>query len=244
MAETVDAMEALLQHLAGLPLTWLLATLLAYRLALVVHARAGNSPWLHPVAVATLLLVLVLLAGDIDYATYFEGGRFIHVLLGPATVALAVPLYHQVQRLRRDWAGLLGGALLGSAVAVVVSMARAAWLGASHATVLSMAVKSVTMPIAIGLTEKMGGVASLTSALVMLTGILGGAITQPLLALMRIREPHITGFTLGVVAHGIGAARALQVSSEMGAFAGLAMGLAGLLTALLLPVCLQLAGFL
>lgn len=235
---------AVLQHIAGLPLTWLLATLLAYRLALALHRRAGNSAWLHPVAVATLLIVVVLLATGIEYETYFEGGRYIHVLLGPATVALAVPLYHQLQRLRRDWPGLLGGALLGSAVAVAAAMAIAGWLDASHATVVSMAAKSVTMPIAIGLTEKLGGVVSLTSALVMLTGILGGAITQPILALMRIREPHIAGFTLGVVAHGIGTARALQGGQEMGAFAGLAMGLAGLLTAVLVPLCLQLAGFL
>lgn len=232
-----------LQHIASLPVTWLLATLLAYRLALVVHQRAGNSPWLHPVAVATILLVSVLLIGGIDYATYFEGGRYIHMLLGPATVALAVPLYHQLARLRRDWLALLAGALIGSAVAVALSMALAGMLGASQATVISMAAKSVTMPIAIGLTEKLGGVVSLTSALVMLTGILGGALTQPLLALMRIREPHIAGFTLGVVAHGIGTARALQGGQEMGAFAGLAMGLAGLLTALLLPLCLRLAGF-
>jgi len=240
----MNGVAAAIEHLAGLPLTWLLATLLAYRIALAAHRRAGNSPWLHPVAVATVLLVVVLLAGGIDYATYFEGGRYIHILLGPATVALAVPLYHQLPRLRRDWAGLLGGALFGSAVAVGVAMALAAGLGASHATVLSMAAKSVTMPIAIGLTEKLGGVVSLTSALVMLTGILGGAITQPLLSLMRVRDPYITGFTLGVVAHGIGTARALQGGSEMGAFAGLAMGLAGLLTAVLVPLCLQLAGLL
>ena len=238
----MSGVTSVAQYLAGLPLTWLLATLVAYRISLAVHRRAGNSPLLHPVAVSTLLLVSVLLLGDIDYATYFEGGRYIHILLGPATVALAVPLYHQLARLRSDWKGLLGGALLGSAVAVALSMALAAGLGASHATVLSMAAKSVTMPIAIGLTEKLGGVASLTSALVMLTGILGGAITQPMLALMRIREPYITGFTLGTVAHGIGTARALQGGAEMGAFAGLAMGLAGLLTAVLVPVCLKLVG--
>lgn len=240
----MTGMSALLEHIASLPLTWLLATLVAYRLALAVHRRAGGSPWLHPVAVATLLLVAILLVSSVDYDTYFEGGRYIHVLLGPATVALAVPLYHQVQRLRSDWMGLLGGALLGSAVAVAAAMALAGGLGASSATVISMAAKSVTMPIAIGLTEKLGGVVSLTSAMVMLTGILGGAITQPLLAIMRIREPHIAGFTLGVVAHGIGTARALQGGQEMGAFAGLAMGLAGLLTAVLVPLCLQLAGFL
>src|SRR5690606_11146146 len=122
-------------------------------------------------------------------------------------------------------------------------MLSAVWLDASRETVLSMSVKSVTMPIALGLTETFGGVVSLTSALVMLTGILGGALTQPLLALLHTREAHINGFTLGVVAHGIGTARALQESQEMGAFAGLAMGLAGLLTAVLLPLCLRLAGF-
>jgi predicted murein hydrolase (TIGR00659 family) len=240
----MSELTALWQHVAGLPVTWLLATLAAYRAALAVHRRSGGSGWLHPVAVATLLLVCVLLATGVDYGTYFEGGRYIHVLLGPATVALAVPLYHQLQRLREAWAGLLGGALAGSSVAVAAAMTLAYVLGASEATVISMAAKSVTMPIAIGLTEKLGGIVSLTSAMVMLTGILGAAITQPLLALMGIREPYVAGFTLGVVAHGIGTARALQDGPEMGAFAGLAMGLAGLLTAVLVPFCLQLAGFL
>jgi len=237
-------MMELVQHILHLPITWLLATLLAYRVALLVHRRAGNSAWLHPVAVATLLLVSLLLLTDVDYATYFEGGAYIHILLGPATVALAVPLYHQLARLKRDWLALLGGALIGSLAAIAIAMTSAAVLGASEATVISMAVKSVTMPIAIGLTEKLGGVVSLTSALVMLTGILGGALTQPLLALMRIRDVHIAGFTLGVVAHGIGTARAIQGGQEMGAFAGLAMGLAGLMTAILLPLGLRLAGFL
>lgn len=233
----------LLDHVLHLPVTWLLATLLAYQLALRVHRRFGHRAWLHPVAVATLLLVVVLLLTGVKYDTYFEGGRYIHMLLGPATVALAVPLYHQLARLKRDWLALLAGALLGSATAVGIAMLCAAALGASHATVISMAVKSVTMPIAIGLTEKFGGVVSLTSALVMLTGILGAALTQPVLAMLRVSEAHITGFTLGVVAHGIGTARALQGGQEMGAFAGLAMGLAGLLTAVLLPLSLRLAGF-
>lgn len=232
-----------LQHILSLPISWLLATLLAYQLALQVHRRCGNSAWLHPVAVATVILVSLLLLTGVDYATYFEGGRYIHVLLGPATVALAVPLYHQLARLRRDWFALLAGALFGSAAAIAIAMVCATLLDASQATVISMSVKSVTMPIALGLTEKFGGVVSLTSALVMLTGILGGALTQPLLALFRIREVHIAGFTLGVVAHGIGTARAIQGGQEMGAFAGLAMGLAGLLTALLLPLSLRLVGF-
>ena len=158
-------------------------------------------------------------------------------------MALAVPLYHQLQRLRRDWLSLLAGALIGSATAVVLAMIIAHGFGASKATVVAMAVKSVTMPLALGLTEKLGGVASMSSAMVMLTGVLGGAITQPILSLLRIREAYIGGFTLGVVAHGIGTARAIQGGQEMGAFAGLAMGVAALLSALLVPLCLRLAGF-
>ena len=232
-----------LEYIAGLPITWLLATLVAYRLAVEVHARCGHSALLHPVAVATATLVSVLLVVGVDYDTYFQGGQYIHVLLGPATVALAVPLYHQLRRLRRDWPGLLAGALAGSAVAVATAMLLAHTLGASPGTVISMAAKSVTMPIALGLTEKLGGVQSLTSALVMLTGILGAAITQPLLALLGIRQAHVSGYTLGVVAHGIGAARAMQGGPEAGAFAGLAMGLAGLITAILVPLCLKWSGF-
>jgi Putative effector of murein hydrolase len=227
------------EHVASLPITWVLATLLAYRLALSVHAIMHHSPLLHPVAIATGLLVVALSALDVDYDTYFQGGQYIHILLGPATVALAVPLFHQVSRLRRDWFSLLAGALLGSAVAVGVAMVVAHALGASNATVIAMAAKSVTMPIALSLTEILGGVQSLTSALVMLTGILGAAVTQAILRGMQIQEGWITGYTLGVVAHGIGTARAMQAGQEMGAFAGLAMGIAGLLTAILVPLCLQ-----
>lgn len=226
------------------PLTWLLATLLAYRLALAMHHRTGGNALLHPVAVSTTILVTLLFVTKTDYGTYFNGTRFIHFLLGPATVALAIPLYGQIQRVRRNWIGLMAGALAGSAVAVASAMMIASLLGASRSTVLSLSAKSVTMPIAIALTEKIGGVASLTSALVMLTGVLGTLAAQCVLKMLRITDHEITGFTLGTVAHGIGASRALQISQEMGAFAGLAMGLAGAITAFLLPFGLRLAGYL
>jgi putative effector of murein hydrolase len=209
-----------------------------------MHRRTHFSPLAHPVAVSTVILVTVLTIAKVDYKTYFDGARFIHFLLGPATVALAVPLYWQIRNVKRNWLGLLCGALLGSASSVVVAMGVASLLGASHATVLSMAAKSVTMPIAIGLTEKIGGTPSLTSAIVMLTGVFGAATTQGVLRRLGISDPHICGFALGVAAHGIGTSRALQTSEEMGAFAGLAMGLAGILTAVLVPICLQTAGYL
>ena len=233
---------SLLEHLVRLPLTWLLATLLAYRLALQIQHRANFHPLAHPVAIATLVLVAILYAAGIDYATYFEGARFIHLLLGPATVALAIPLYQQLELVRHRWIRLLCAASLGSAAAIAAAIGLAALLGASEPTLVAMAAKSVTMPIALALTERMGGLAPVTSTLVMFTGVLGAVLTQAVLTRLRIHDPAACGFSLGVVAHGIGTARAMQSSYQMGAFAGLGMGLAGALTAVLLPLVLELIG--
>lgn len=236
-------MTSLFDHLLHLPLTWLLATLAVYKLSLVIQRRANYSALAHPVVVSAAILVVVLLILGVDYEIYFNGSRFIHLMLGPATVALAVPLYKQMRVFQRRWLRLLGGAVLGSAVAVVSAVLLASQLGASREILLSMATKSVTMPIALGLTEALGGLPSLTSALVVLTGSAGAILTQAVLVRLRIVDPQVTGFTLGVVAHGTGTARAMQHGLETGAFASLGMGLAGLVTAVLLPLAVELFGF-
>src|SRR5690606_33644815 len=133
-------------------------------------------------------------------------------LLGPATVALAIPLFHQLKIIRRHWVRFCAGALLGSGVSIALAMGLTAAFGASKATVLSISAKSVTMPIALELAEQLGGLASLTSALVMLTGVAGALMTQAVLTRLRLADSCSHGFTLGVVAHGIGTARAMQVS--------------------------------
>ena len=179
---------------------------------------------------------------ETPYETYFEGAQFVHFLLGPATVALAVPLFANLERLRRDLVPLLGALLAGSFTAVV-SATGIAWLaGASRETVLSLAPKSVTTPIAMGVAEKLGGLPSLTAVLVVSTGIIGAVLARSVLAGLRIDDDVVSGFALGVAAHGIGTARGFQVSATMGAFAGLAMGLNGIVTAILLPLLLELVG--
>ncbi|QDZ29308.1 LrgB family protein [Noviherbaspirillum sp. UKPF54] len=233
------APATLWSFLASSPLIWLLATLLAYQLAQAIYARAGFTPLLHPVVVSVAILVAVLRLTGTPYQTYSDGVRFIHFLLGPATVALAVPLYRQVKAIRRNWLALLFAAAAGSAASAAVAMGTGALLGASRPTVLSLAAKSVTMPIAMSVTEKIGGSPSLTSALVMLTGIFGTCMAQIILRGLKIPDADAGGFALGVAAHGIGTSRALQISQEMGAFAGLAMGLAGILTAFFLPFLIQ-----
>lgn len=229
-------------YLSASPLLGLTATLLAYQLAYAIYARTRFNPLANPVAIAVAMLVLILVVTETPYQAYFDGAQFVHFLLGPATVALAIPLYQQVERLKRDWLALLAGALLGSAAAIATAMAIAWLLGASPATILSIAPKSVTTPIAMGIAEKIGGLPSLTAVLVITTGILGATLARGILNLLKIDDHGIRGFALGVTAHGIGTARAFQVSPEMGAFSGLAMGVSGVLTALLLPLALKLFG--
>ncbi len=230
-------------YLAGSPLLWLTATLLAYRTATVIYERSGRSPLANPVAISVALLVLVLYITGTPYKTYFDGAQFVHFLLGPVTVALAIPLYQQIEKLKCNWFALLAGALIGGAAAIACAMCVAWALGASPLTILSMAPKSVTIPIAMGITEKIGGLPTLTAVMVMLTGIFGAGVAHYVFKAMKIEDDLTRGFALGATAHGVGTARAFQVSEEMGAFAGLAMGLSGILTALLLPLALKLLGY-
>lgn len=227
-------------YLSASPLLWLTITLIAYQGAYWIYARANFHPLLNPVPIAIVALVIALKATGTEYPTYFEGAQFVHFLLGPATVALAVPLYAQFDKLRRLLVPL-GGALLAGSVTAIVSVLAIGWaLGASDATLLSLVPKSVTAPIAMGITEKLGGIPSLTAVLVILTGVSGAVMAKYVLDALRIRDFGVRGFAVGVAAHGIGTARAFQVSEEAGAFAGLGMGLNGLLTAVLVPVVVSL----
>jgi len=226
-------------YLAASPLLWLTATLLAYIAAYALFERLRANPLANPVMVSVAILVALLLATDTPYHAYFDGAQFVHFLLGPATVALAVPLFQQLPKLRRNLLPLLGGLLAGSLIAIV-SVVLVAWLlGASGETLRSLAPKSVTIPIAMGVAEKIGGLPSLTAVLVMCTGVIGAVCATPLLNLLRMRDYSVRGFSAGLAAHGIGTARAFQVSEEAGAFAALGMGLNGVLTAILVPLLAQ-----
>ncbi|MDD5296210.1 MAG: LrgB family protein [Rhodocyclaceae bacterium] len=227
-------------YLAATPLLGLTLTLVAYQAAHWLYRRAGMNPWANPVAIAVAIIIFLLWLTNTPYRRYFEGAQFVHFLLGPATVALALPLYAQMQRLLR-MAGPLSLALLaGSLTAVGSAMATGALFGASSATIMSLAPKSVTTPIAMGIAEKIGGLPSLTAVLVVTTGILGAVMGRSILNLLRVEDPAVRGFATGVAAHGIGTARAFQESEVAGAFSALAMGLNGVLTAVLLPYLVHL----
>ncbi len=221
------------------PLLWLTVTLAAYVAAQWLYERAGLNPLLNPVAIAVVLLVTLLAATGTEYQTYFEGAQFVHFLLGPATIALAIPLYSHFGKVRAVVVPMLVALVAGAVTAVVSAVGVAALLGASFETLASLAPKSVTTPIAMGISERIGGLPSLTAVLVILTGILGAMLATPVLNLIGITDWKARGFAAGVAAHGIGTARAFHVSEVAGTFAGIAMGLNGLLTAFLVPLLID-----
>lgn len=234
-------MTALWSALAASPLWWLGLTVLVYLAMLALYRRSGAHPTLIPVLTSVLVLVGLLVATGTPYADYARGTRPLTLAIGPATVLLAVPLYHQWPRVRAIWRPLAVALLVGSATAIASAVGIAWALGGSWETLASLAPKSATMPIAMPVAEHMGGVAALTAVAVAITGIVGTMVSQPLLRWLRADgDPVVRGVALGLTAHAIGMARELQLHPVAGAFAALAMGLNGVLTSLLVPWLLRL----
>ena len=222
------------------PLLWLTATLVAYGIGDGLYRAAGRRPYVNPVLIAVILLAGALALTGTPYATYFEGAQFVHFMLGPATVALAAPLFVNLSRVRRSAIPMLG-ALLAASLSAIVSVLGIAWLlGVRGEALISLAPKSVTAPVAMGISESLGGSPTLTAVMVIVTGIIGAVIATPLLNLLKIRDWRARGFATGVAAHGIGTARALQVNETAGAFAGVGMGFNAILTAIIAPLLVYL----
>lgn len=223
-------------YLSASPLLHLTLTLVAYQAGMWIYKRGGMNPLLNPVLFAVVVLVAILMLTGTSYDTFFEGAQFVHFLLGPATVSLAVPLYRQFHRVRESALAIAVSLFTGSAFAATSAMGISWLLGASHRTIISIGPKSVTAPVAMGISDSLGGLPSLTAVLVIATGILGAALGPLALNLAGVKDWASRGFAMGTGAHGIGTARALQVNEVAGAFAGLAMGLNALATAILLPL--------
>lgn len=230
------AWDAVIHH----PLFGVAITLAAFQLA---YAAYEKTRWvfLQPVLVSMIVVVGTLLLCGLSYNEYRDSAQLLTVMLGPATVALAVPLVRQLPRLRRAALPLGAALLAGSVTAIVSAVVVALLLGATPELAHTLGPKSATSPIAMAVSERLGGIPALTAALVIGTGIFGAVFGRYVFDALRIRSDAARGFALGLASHGIGTARAFQVSAEMGAFAGLAMGLNGALTALLAPWLVPLA---
>lgn len=227
-------------YLSTTPLFGLTATLVVYLLAQAAYRRLDHAPWANPVLWTVVVLALLLTASATPYPLYFSGAQFIHFLLGPAVVALAWPLWQRRAQLRQRGVALLAAALAGGAAACGSAVAIGWALGLPTEVLRSLAPKSVTAPVAMGIAEQLGGIPALAAVFAVVTGLAGAISARYLFDALRVRSLAVRGFALGTASHGIGAARALQVDADAGAYAGLALGLQVVLASLLMPALQRL----
>ena len=223
-------------YLQAEPLFWLTLTVGSYLLADYIYRASGLFPLLNPVAISILFVSGSLIIFDIDYERYFSGAKFIHFLLGPATVALAVPIYLNWKLISAKRIAIISSMILGSIFAILITAFISFIVQLDTTLAKSLLPRSVTAPIAMGVSEVIGGEPSLTAILTVMTGIVGAAFGTFLFDLFKIKNMAARGFAFGLASHGIGTARALTKDKKAGAFAALAMGLSGIATAILLPL--------
>lgn len=226
-------------YLSGSPLLALVLTLATYQIGYKIYLRYNRHPVANPVSISIMLIILFLYLFDTPYQTYFEGAKFVHFLLGTATVALAIPIYRGFNNMKGKVMAIFVALLCGTIVSVGSSVLIATWLNASHKIVGSMYAKSVTAPIAMGIAERIHVSPTLTAVFTVVTGIMGSILAPYIFRLMRVKEWWIRGTAIGVGAHGLGITRAFSVNDEAGMFASMAMGLNGVLSAVALPIVIR-----
>lgn len=227
--------QSLWVYLSTTPLLWLTVTLVVYLIADRLAIASGRHPLVNPVLISVAFIVAALWATSTQYRVYFEGAQFVHFLLGPAIVAIAVPLYRNLERVKANLIPMLAALLAGAFTAVASALVIASAFGVPPDVLASLAPKSVTAGVAMGIAEQLGGIPALTAVLVITTGLIGAVVVTPLMNAMGIKDYAARGFAAGLSAHGIGTARAFVVDEVAGTFAGIAMGLNAVLTALIIP---------
>ena len=227
--------DAYAWEVTGKGALWLAVTFAAYIAARRLQARLGGNPVANPVLIASAPIIALLVWSGTPYTDYANGGSVLLWLLGPATVGLAVPLYLNFAEIRGALVPMAVALAVGSTTAVLSAVLIGYALGADIETIRSLAPKSVTTPIAMGIAREIGGLPALTAAFVIITGVVGAICGGALFNAVGVRDPRARGFAMGIAAHGIGTARAFQVDWKSGTFSGIAMTLNGILTAILLP---------
>lgn len=228
-------------YLAETPLLWLWLTLICYELGMWMQLRSGRASWANPVALSAAMLALCIWASGATYQQYFAGSQFIHFLLGPTVVALAVPLATQWHSVKRAMLPLLIALVLGSVIAILCAVGLAYAFGLDMTIIKSIAPKSATAPVAMGIAESIGGITSLAAVSAVITGIIGASMATPLLNRLQFKDWRARGFSVGLNCHGIGTAHAFTIHPVAGAYASVGMALNGITTALLVPALFWLA---
>ena len=226
----------MLNELLHMPLFWAMLTIAAFTVGQQIYRLLGNTAFLPPILTGIILVSVALEVTGISFDTYMEGGQYLHLMLGPVVVMLAVPLYQFIHVMKKEWLRIslaisLGG---GTTVAVAVAMAHF-WIGNDTITV-TMSTKSVTTPVAVTVSEQLGGIGALASAFVIITGVFGALMIPPLLKSVKLDDPKAMGLTLGVCAHAIGTSRAIELGNQQAAYSAMAMTLTATLHAVLLPL--------
>lgn len=226
----------MLNELLHMPLFWAMLTIAAFTVGQYVYRLLGNTAFLPPILTGIILVSVVLEVTGTSFDTYMEGGQYLHLMLGPVVVMLAVPLYQFIHVMKKEWLRISLAISLGSGTTVAVAVAMAHfWIGNDPITV-TMSTKSVTTPVAVTVSEQLGGVGALASAFVIITGVFGALMIPPLLKSVKLDDPKAMGLTLGVCAHAIGTSRAIELGNQQAAYSAMAMTLTATLHAVLLPL--------
>ena len=226
----------MLNELLHMPLFWAMLTIAAFTVGQQIYRLLGNTAFLPPILTGIILVSVVLEVTGISFDTYMEGGQYLHLMLGPVVVMLAVPLYQFIHVMKKEWLRISLAISLGSGTTVAVAVAMAhLWIGNDPITV-TMSTKSVTTPVAVTVSEQLGGVGALASAFVIITGVFGALMIPPLLKSVKLDDPKAMGLTLGVCAHAIGTSRAIELGNQQAAYSAMAMTLTATLHAVLLPL--------
>ena len=228
------------RDVAVLPVFGVTITVVAYLVAVRLHRWGRGHPLLNPTLIAIVILAVAIRISGLPYAAYAQSASVVSFMLSPAVVLLAVPLYRRRAVIRASGPIILGALAAGLPTGVASAVSIAWLLGADRPTLLSLVPKSTTAGIAIGISEKIGGVPALTAVLVIMTGITGAVLAPSLTRWLGVRDERALGLSMGIASHGIGTARALQIGELAGSFAGLGMSLNGVLTAILLPIVLTI----
>lgn len=221
------------------PVFGILLSVVCYEIGILIQRKTKN-PILNPLLLAIILVILVLTVFDIPKETYDLGGSYILFLLGPATVVMAVPLYRQINLLKKDWLPILVGIFVGSATSVLSVIGLARLFGVNIEIAVSMLPKSVTTAIGMEVSKEIGGVVSLTVAVIVLTGILGAVMGPFILKLLGIKDEVAQGVAMGTASHAVGTSKAMELGETQGAMSGLSIGIAGLATVLIIPLVIGL----
>lgn len=231
--------DALTNYITTTPLIWLLLTLGSYKFGIIIYEKFNKNTLLQPIIISYIIIISVLVLTGVSYKEYFKGVEIIHFFLGPATVSLALPLYNNLKHIKSLLIPILITLTVGGIFSIVLAVFLLWLFGAELPTILSMTTKSITAPIAIITSEQIGAIPSLAVGFVIITGIIGALLGTGIFRILKIKHDTSKGFALGVISHGIGTARAIEISEKAAAFSALAMGLSGIFTAIFLPLIID-----